>query len=252
MANQSVDASGGESSLLSTHSITPRLTPIPTPPPHTPVCLSVCLQAADYVEKEGERAAAAVAAAAAVHPEQRVGKADLEELGLSLGGNDHDEDADEQDDNDEDDDDQPPSLGALLGETLRVALASILLDLSQARTTPRPHDAYDDQIESNLPLSHHPIHPHSPTSTQVPFLNVSVSALAGRGRLPALQTASGSGFQGYMQAWGSIVAQEGPLGLVAVRTRVRHTHPCAHRFRSNTPYHTYPYPPISRARCQCA
>jgi hypothetical protein len=55
----------------------------------------------------------------------------------------------------------------------------------------------------------------------VPFLNVSVSALAGRGRIPALQLASGAAgyfhFQGYVPAFQAMWALEGPLGLFTVR-----------------------------------
>ena len=49
----------------------------------------------------------------------------------------------------------------------------------------------------------------------MPFLNVSVCALAGRGRLPALETPPG--FQGYRRAFRAIVEAEGVLGLFAVR-----------------------------------
>lgn len=41
----------------------------------------------------------------------------------------------EKENEDEEEEQQPPSVGALLGETLRVALASILLDLSQVLTS---------------------------------------------------------------------------------------------------------------------
>lgn len=119
--------------------------------------------------------------------------------------------------------DRPPSLGALLGETLRVAMASILLDLSQVRHntnttqyTPCVHPSVHPSIKGNK----QPTLSHTYASTQLPFLSVTVSALAGRGRLPALQTASASGLQRFIQAWRAMWAQEGDLGFIAVRAYV--------------------------------
>jgi len=66
--------------------------------------------------------------------------------------------------------DEHPSLLLLLLDTLRVASASILLDLSQ-----------------------------------LPFLNVAICAMAGQGRLPALQVPP---FQGYAEGFRAIVAAE--------------------------------------------
>ena len=61
-------------------------------------------------------------------------------------------------------------------ETLRVLIVSTLLDLSQ-----------------------------------LPFLNVTICAFAGRGRLAELYP-----FQGYRNAWRAIINQEGIEGLMTV------------------------------------
>jgi len=66
--------------------------------------------------------------------------------------------------------DEHPSLLLLLADTLRVASASVLLDLSQ-----------------------------------LPFLNVALCAMAGQGRLPALQVPP---FQGFSKGFRAIVAAE--------------------------------------------
>jgi hypothetical protein len=66
--------------------------------------------------------------------------------------------------------DGPPSLPLLLADSLRVALASVLIDLSQ-----------------------------------LPFLNVALSALSARARYPELQVPP---FSGYWPAWRALVAAE--------------------------------------------
>lgn len=55
--------------------------------------------------------------------------------------------------------DQPPSLGALLGETLRVAFASILLDYSQVR---HKHTNINIDININTPRAQR-VYVHTPS-----------------------------------------------------------------------------------------